>query len=303
MVLGLGQSDGTRIKTDMSRTHHHHYHHHHYHQQKEYTHQSRSRSVSHQGNYKLETISPSSGTSLEDKYEFHRDGCPRSLKFCNDHPLDSVRQRLSIDRPRSADASLYSPTATLGLTNSKDSNLIHERCNGRVFWDSANCDSSYDDNALGSMRNSTRKRYLNPRSKTMGAFAREFDTKIKLSEKHGTVPHACGCNQCTGNPFLLDDSNCEYISQLQKSPVLYPTSASTATSRYAGSVSRSEDADDLIALLPNQRWNRYILLLFFWFKNELLTFDRRNIVAKRGAVFTLMVAGESGLGKSTDSSF
>lgn len=252
MASGLGQPDGTRIKTNMSRTHHHHYHHHHYHQQKEYTHQSRSRSVSHQGNYKLETISPSSGTSFEDKYEFHRDECPRSLKFGKDHPLDSVRQRLSIDRPRSADASLYSPTAPLGLANGKDRNLVHERCNGRMLWDPVNCDSSCDDNVLESMRNSTQKRYLNPRSKTMGAFAREFDTKIKLSEKNCPVPHPCGCNQCTENSFL-DDSNCEYISHLQKSPVLYPTSASTITSRYAGSVSRSVDADDLIALLPNQR--------------------------------------------------
>jgi hypothetical protein len=217
--------------------------------------QARSRSVSHQVDYSIDTFSALPVIGNEDNYVLHKGAASGNPVMESHHSLNPYQQGVSIERPHSAGASLYSPVTTLDASaldvlNDSSSALLYEERKNMIFEPRKNCDHGWGGPSLEPGNNISQTSNAAKRDETKGELAHEADSKICFAE--GMMPGNQG-RVLISNDINLDGINQKYPPQLQDSPAMCPASAVSVTSRYAGSACRSEGLCDLIAPLPNQR--------------------------------------------------
>ena len=222
MAPGVDNTSRNRFDSNMFHIHQYQYQQ----QDSARTRQARSQSVSHQPEYNIDTFSASPGIGNGDS--------PLAL---------------------AAGASLYSPVATLDaaaldVLNSSSSALLYEERKYVALETGKNRDNDWDGTSLKPASNSSQTSHATKRDELEGKLEHEVSGKFRFNE--GMVLSTQG-RDLGSNGIYLDTINQKYPPQLQDSPAMCPASAISITSRYAGSVSRSEDLCGLIAPLPNQR--------------------------------------------------
>ena len=251
MAPGVDNTSRNRFDSNMFHIHQYQYQQ----QDSARTRQARSQSVSHQPEYNIDTFSASPGIGNGDSYILHKGAAPSNPGMETHNLPNPYQQGIGIDRPHSAGASLYSPVATLDaaaldVLNSSSSALLYEERKYVALETGKNRDNDWDGTSLKPASNSSQTSHATKRDELEGKLEHEVSGKFRFNE--GMVLSTQG-RDLGSNGIYLDTINQKYPPQLQDSPAMCPASAISITSRYAGSVSRSEDLCGLIAPLPNQR--------------------------------------------------